>query len=914
VRNELDSLFPSLKHVATSSMGASIKQHLADFDMPPEMITRAFLASAFMEKGSLGARVIESKHTGRWRFACLELFKFLNEFTSPGTASKGFQSGREAPDVDHSSTWDRNAFLYAMLEVELSMGLGRDFSRLIGDTDALSSFTALEMYDEICGYGNTDADGPAGWRVAHQSYLRQDISTALEFNGVPLRTFGIDSTLLWAGQTSDATISSTDIASFAPIVGYGSLELLQSMKMSALDTCQPPFGDDDAETTMVCKGGRTLGNLPFERSLRHRAQHAPFSVQRDLWCNPNVQMSVESTVGNPLMHQLNLYDTPVKHPNYINYYRVLASSRGEEFIDGTYKQHNLMSWVYVTSSGDQHVRAGFYRLRDLPVFRSTPCAELPGVLCSLQTPVDKAVAEMIKFDRAARVFFQLPAFNPSHKLINEGLLIDAAGTGAHAEFVRGREAVVLHRCSAAVAAALGSDECNKSPYVGTDAADALAKDGCFQGELKLLSDPTLYSSSFFFDRLGSAPSPPPPPPPPTPSPPPPPPSPSPSPSPPRLLDPTEVKLRIREAEERVCTSVYYLSQTTRCERLAVELTKKLLIDFSPPPSPTPAAPIAPRLPPPPPSPSRPAGIEVVALSTATLSTMRLPELRVDADTVDGFFTADAALSTRIGAEPRGRRACVPNAPLGCITAQLPDRCLNGERRCGTADANGLNPTLDAYFHVPVGYYLWGVSLSLPQNQQLAELLVGTKTLELFAPGATPVACEEGSAAVVGAPVSREIDVLCAAPTATDEDLRVLSTVERLRLTLTGEFRQIWLVSVTPVVRELAAAGVERASPPPPAPSAPPTAAPAVSSCTFQPGVHVVDRAAVLLSGGVTAQHEPCGIDAVQCCAHAQEHGAPSFDIDDAGCCDLLYFTTSPTVAADTTLVGRFSAEAGYGTV
>lgn len=48
-------------------MGASIKGHIADFDMPAAAITRAFLASSGMEPDSLGARVIESKHTGTLR-------------------------------------------------------------------------------------------------------------------------------------------------------------------------------------------------------------------------------------------------------------------------------------------------------------------------------------------------------------------------------------------------------------------------------------------------------------------------------------------------------------------------------------------------------------------------------------------------------------------------------------------------------------------------------------------------------------------------------------------------------------------------------------------------------------------------------------------------------------------------------
>ena len=914
VRNELDSLYPSLRHVATSSMGASIKDHIAEYHMPPEAITRAFLASAGMEKDSLGARIIESKHTGRWRYACTELHKFLHEYTSPGTASAGFASGREEQRVDHTGATDRNAFLYAMLEVELSMGIGRDSSRLDGDADRYRSFTALEMYDEMCGYGNADADGPAGWRVAQATWRPRPIKIVSFGQGFYTRRVpdGVPEVNYWGGSSDASTIAATDVASFAPIVGYGSLEMLQSMKMAALGSCQEGFGEEDAETAMVCNSNDVSRSAvgPFQRSLFHRASHAPFTMQRDVWCNPEAHLSVESTVGNPLMFTQNLYDTPYKEPFWINYYRVYASDRGEEFIDGTFKQYNLMSWVYVTSSGDPRLRAGMHRLRDLPVFRTTPCSELPGVQCNLRP--GWARHQQAQRDRLANMFYVAQTTHRTAKILNQVALIDAASTdSAHSKFVTGREGIVKHRCSDTVASAIGFYECNKQPY---NKPGQLALAGCYTGDLTLGSTPGKYSSSYFYDRLGRAPDPPLPPPPPAPNPPPPPPSPSPAPSPPRLYDPDEIKEQVRAAEERVCTSVYFLSQTTRCERLAIDLTERLLIHWSPPPSPVPAPPLAPRLPPPPPSPSLPEGLEVITLSTVTLSTMRMPQLRLgDADTVDGFYTDDAALHTRIGAESRGHRACVSStAPLGCITASLPERCLNGEQRCSTAYDNGFNPTLDAYFRMPAGYYLWGVRVSLPSNDQLAELFVGTKTVQLFGPGATPIACQEGGITVVGVPASREMDILCQAPTATDDDIRTLATVDRMRLTLTGEYRQIWLAAVRPIVRSMAAAGVERASPPPPTltPAAPPSPSePAASACVFSQGSHVVSVAT-----GTTTTHEPCNLDVSQCCDHAVELGAQGFALDDAGCCDLYFYTVAPTRQTSTLVTGRWSAGAGFGTV
>lgn len=919
VRNELDSLFPSLNHVATSSMGASIKKHIADYHMPPEMITRAFLSSAGMEKDSLGARVIESKHTGRWRYACLELFNFLKDYTSPGKASKAYKTGYEEQRVDHLSEWDRNAFLYAMIEVELGMGHGRDMSRLNDDWDGDGTLTALEMYDEICGFGNGDADGPAGWRVAHKTIEGTPANEA-GFYATPDKYFPLYGTNAseWPHVNAEDMVY-PPITHFAPIVAYGSLETLQSMRMAELDACHDGFATDDAEVALACLGDETDHVNRFKRALEERADHSPFVMQRDVWCNPNAEMSVESTVGNPGMHQLDLYDTPRKKGLFVDHLKVDANDRGEEFIDGTYKQYNLQSWVFVTSSGDPNLRAGMYRLSDLPVFRTTPCAELPRVKCSKDEEVKIRIDHKLDSWQVRMFYFyniKLPVeyeFGVWRTTLQKDVpLIDAAGTSNHSSFVTGRAGIVLHRCSDQVADGINFYGCIKKPY--TD-----KKAGCYKGDLELLSDPTLYgTSSHYYDRLGPAPLPPTPPPPPAPNPPPPPPSPSPLPSPPRLYDPDEIKSQIRAAEERVCTSVYYLSQTTRCEQLALDLTQRLLINWSPPPTPPPAAPIAPRLPPPPPSPLMPSGMDLVQLNSVTLSTMRMPLLRLnDADTVDGYFTANSSLSTAIGAESMGTRACVTtSSPLGCITATLPERCLNGERRCGTVDENGLNPTLDAYFKVPASYYVWGVRMSLPQNQQLAELVVGTTKLELYGPGATPIPCHEGNNDIVGAPLNRQIDVICQAPTATDDDIRRLATVERLRLTLSGQYRQIWLASVQPIIRLLAAAEVGKAPPPPPnlSPRPPPSPPePDNADCEWEPGFHLVNREAVLESN-VTATHEPCGLDETKCCNHAGEQGAKAFDIDDSGCCTLLYYDAKPAVEESTVLTGRWSAKAGFGEV
>jgi hypothetical protein len=67
VRTKLEDIFPRLSDVSTSSVGATVGSYIASIKMPAETLTKAFLASHGMTKDGIGARVIESRHTGRWR-------------------------------------------------------------------------------------------------------------------------------------------------------------------------------------------------------------------------------------------------------------------------------------------------------------------------------------------------------------------------------------------------------------------------------------------------------------------------------------------------------------------------------------------------------------------------------------------------------------------------------------------------------------------------------------------------------------------------------------------------------------------------------------------------------------------------------------------------------------------------------
>ena len=312
--------------------GASVAAHCR-IEVTSAQLTRAYLASVHMVPDSLGARVIESKHTGRWRYACKMLHDYISENTSPGRRSAGYKSGWEKQATGHESELDRNLLLYAMLEIMLSMGGGETPHGL---TEL--PFSTLQMHDRICGGGSDNqlyrtGSGPAGWRVATHDA------------GSP---------------TYDVSVNAN---AFAPVVAMGSLEMLQSMRASLLGTCDPGLNAEDPVNWLVCEQGDTA----LQQDLFQRAGRSPFTMQQSAWCNANADYSIESAVGNPFYFTEDLYDTSLRDRFYLNDMRVPSMLRGEEKIDDSYRVKSLMSWVYVTSSGDSGgaggtggVRAGMY--------------------------------------------------------------------------------------------------------------------------------------------------------------------------------------------------------------------------------------------------------------------------------------------------------------------------------------------------------------------------------------------------------------------------------------------------------------------------------------------------------------------------------------------------------------------------
>jgi len=918
VRRRLEVWFPKLSHVATSSIGASIGENIAAFTVTPMQTTRAFLASYGMKPDSLGARVIESKHTGRWRFACLEMHKFFREYTSPGRLSQAYRTSMEHQHETHVGKWDRNPLVAAMLEIKLSMA-GHALDQVSYDT--------LGMYDRICGGAAASAvksvhtgAGPAGYRVPTRD-LYDPLFESYSDGGVP-------------------------VTDFAPLTAFGSLEMLRSQYSEQLSKCETStrtgalFGQEDAVTSLYCLSNERA----VASDLKTRSDQSPSSLQRNVWCDPGAYVSIEQTVGNPEEFDEFLYDTERKTNSDKDNLKVEPGSRGEENIhDAKWVKRNLRSWVYVTSSADVNVRAGMYRLIDLPLFRDEDCNFLNDVQCregdvpAASQPTTAEQTNPSSSTSTSWTFMGQPYISsvgatplPWHgrarrmeamgqSRINEGkgLSDELAAVGA---WIDGRKAVVKHRCSEFLKSYFVSkgydDPCTHSPYEGLFTSTG---DACTKNDLELSSSPTKYGSTHWMSRLLPVPSPSPPPPRPDPPSPPSPPSPNLPPSPPHIFSQFEVMAEIRQVEQRMCTSVYYLPQTTRCERLAVALTSRWLMEFARPPTIPPLIDKSPSPPPPPPpSPALPEGLVERLPTRTTLSTYRMPVALPVGTEIDafGFYHADlSALRTNLASTEQHARACVGGAPLACATGSLEEQCVSGGRRCGTVASNAEDPWVEAEFALARGHYLWAVVVGLPLNTQLATLAVGEKKVEVFGERDRPLPCAEGNDEVVGVPEGNRLTIVCHPPTATDADLYALAGAYRVRITLMGTKRQVWFTDLHVVERALdAVEDLHDASPPPPPP---PPATPGLGAvatvptrhtCTWDPNNWTTPGVAHRLT------HEPCGTSRDECCAHKHEHDADAFQIDDAGCCDLVYLESGAmlSTAVDTARDGAWSNRSGTG--
>ena len=310
--------------------------------------------------------------------------------------------------------------------------------------------------------------------------------------------------------------------------------------------------------------------------------------------------------------------------------------------------------------------------------------------------------------------------------------------------------------------------------------------------------------------------------------------------------------RVRGFEEQACTSVYYLSTAARCDRLAVALSEPVIYELTQPPSPPPAEPnvASPLPPPPPPAPLAPPGYAAAPVRGSRLSTVREPTVRAREAHVlarafdDGYYMTPeehaAAMAAVTNASLRGASldalarctAWQAHAPLPCVSAALETECIPGFRACASTALNTQSPFLELELSGAPrkrGNRLFGLAFELPASPELRSLFFESAEgeggkgyqVQLYRADGSTVPClsqEEQAATKLDADTAQH---LFADGGATDAELYALGDAVRVRVTLPGDWRQIWLRSVRVSEVSLAAAQLPPRSPsPPPRPDLP----------------------------------------------------------------------------------------------
>jgi hypothetical protein len=294
------------------------------------------------------------------------------------------------------------------------------------------------------------------------------------------------------------------------------------------------------------------------------------------------------------------------------------------------------------------------------------------------------------------------------------------------------------------------------------------------------------------------------------------------------------------------------------------------------------------------------------VAAVRLSTYRVPEENADSSAelyADGYYSTGKDYFMLLkNASQTALAACTPwqgDAPLPCVSGAFEPQCLSGMRRCASEAENQRNPELEIKLSGTPGSRnnrLWGIEIDLPSNQELADLFFqsgrpfggdsGYK-VDTFRPDGSPVSCalQSEQSNTVALASDRKVQHLCALGGSSDAELYDLQSVERVVLTLTGAYRQIWIRLVTVLEISMAEAELPPMPPRPPPipllPPLPPKLPDGNKICKF------FSQSFWLYVHSGSYGHEPCGLDNQQCCSFAVEHGATAYELDDAGCCTLI---------------------------
>jgi hypothetical protein len=831
----LDDFFPALEYVASHSTGSRIRNKYG----PKYFVNKYELSMAFMaaenfeDPNAISTRMIQARFTNYGRFSCMAMLEFASERDNSAAGTTQPISARLDNPADYNSPWDRNWILYfatvfteslrkevggaqvnslqvnvlefwqqqceepAAFRAPVPTALWSADPKRLGTTDAFDTSVEVRDFAPLVSFGSLRQLRSSTGAASEQ--WPEDATTSLLFAentatldqygdtdetdyGRRRRTDSREETNEWGEEGinySDENVSIITGPKPAPgrtRRGRGLFMnfLIQMLLKKALGSVFKPEPYRKIEKQFEFEVPESeRPHFYYDRLARQT--NVAKDLLRDVYCNPDYDLTVEQAVGNPPPHEFSdtiVDSSAANRPKDMITYGTLRGgdvNRGYE-ANGpggntpTYKDTSLQSWVYVTSSDDPKVSPGFHRLADLRIWPDTNCDRIKSQPCgSVTSSGSGSTTEWL-----ALAWFSLFFGGVAGRRLDSSSAITYVSNNNNPSYVEpsvssyrtGIEALLNARCSTWLAenGIGGATAC-------TGARTKWYSDstqGCYRGRVELVDTSVYEPRAVYLDRFAPPTPPPTPPPKPPPPFPPGPPPPRPPPSPPAFSSRNAALEFAAKIQRDFCDSVYILSAETRCNALAKELHVQFQLDGSwQPPALPPIAPEGDNPPPPPPKPPSPRPplaesriIRLVPIYAATLSTYFVPniapspppyqytarrELQQGNTPSEIGVTVDTQRRTEIdtelaglGSEPTKWAACTESliaasAPLPCRTSGNPIRCLDGARHCGTDIENTYEPFIELDFHdyqpdFNGRMYLFLVHFRLPANEEYARLM------------------------------------------------------------------------------------------------------------------------------------------------------------------------------------------------
>ena len=523
-------------------------------------------AENFEDKNSISARMIQARFTNFGRFSCMAMLEYASENDNAAAGTTQPASARFNNPANYNSPYDRNWILYfaTVFAESLQKEVGNKANYLevnvlefwqqqceepaayrapvptemwsvdpkrLGTTDAFDTSVEVRDFAPLVSFGSLRQLRSANGAAAEQ--WPEDATTSLLFeqNRAVLNRYGGSDTTDYGRRLepevgpgnanddrvhwTDAGLQYRDDADNVSIVtgprpapgntrrGRGLFMnfVIKQLLKKALGNVLDPDPYKKIEKQFEFEVPSTPRPHFYYDTLARQTNVAK-DLLRDVYCNPDYDLTIEQAVGNPPPHEFQ--DTIVdsstsQRPKDMVVYGNLRGgdvNRGYE-ANGpggqtpSYKDTSLQSWVYVTSSDDPNVEPGFHRLADLRIWPDTNCNRIKSQPCGSVT----ASGSGSTTSWLALAWFQL-FFNLFGRRLQSGAVtyIKHNDHGAYVEpsvttYRSGTEALLNARCSTWLAS---NNIPGATPCQGARTKwYADSTNGCSRGRLELV-DTSVY--------------------------------------------------------------------------------------------------------------------------------------------------------------------------------------------------------------------------------------------------------------------------------------------------------------------------------------------------------------------------------------------------------------------------------------